>query len=224
MQKHITSAMQNPDSGKLQSYIPSRENAFLPKDVYEYLTNFADDKTILNMLMVNKKFQDDSFFHRVLLRKYPYLLEFKGSMTYKQLYTQMVHYISLLEEKHDIPYIPAKGYNPRTMYKGWIGSYSYGLALRWAAKSGNKNLVINIYNKIPSFMITQGDLVNALEVTVGGGHRDIIEFLLSKLRMGENVDYHIRIAKDRGYVDILKLLEEYKKKGFGVTDEGLQYL
>tara|TARA_R110002153_G_scaffold176053_1_gene329287 strand:- start:66 stop:734 length:669 start_codon:yes stop_codon:yes gene_type:complete len=218
--------MQNPDAGKLQSYIPSRENSFLPKDVYEYLTNFADDKTILNMLMVNKKFQDDSFFHRVLLRKYPYLLEFKGSMTYKQLYTQMVHYISLLEEEHNIPYIPAKDYNPRTMYKGWIDSYSYsyGIVLIWAVKSGNKNLVINIYNKIPSFMITQGVLVDALEVAVEEGRIGIVEFLLSKLRMGENISEYIRIARESGYVDILKLLEEYKKKNYDITDYGMRHL
>ena len=34
----------------------------LPNDVYGYLTNFADDKDILNMLSVNKKFNDDVFF------------------------------------------------------------------------------------------------------------------------------------------------------------------
>lgn len=188
------------------------ENAFLPKDVYEYLTNFADDETILKMLMVNKKFQDDSFFHRVLLRKYPYLLEFKGSMTYKQLYVQMVHYISLLQEHHSIPYIPTKGYNPRTLYKEWTGSYGYAVALIWAAKSGNKNLVVKIFNKIPSFMLKQGDIVNALAGPVEEGHVDVVEFLLSKMRRGENVDDYIRIAKDKGYTDILNLLEEYKKK------------
>ena len=51
--------------------------AFLDKDTYEYLTNFADDRTILNMLAVNRKFNDDDFFRRVLQRKYPTLLEFK---------------------------------------------------------------------------------------------------------------------------------------------------
>ena len=51
--------------------------AFLDKDTYEYLTNFADDRTILNMLAVNRKYNDDNFFRRVLQRKYPTLLDFK---------------------------------------------------------------------------------------------------------------------------------------------------
>ena len=46
----------------------------LPTDVYEYLANFADDRTILNMLSVNKKFNDEKFFKRVIQRKYPLLL------------------------------------------------------------------------------------------------------------------------------------------------------
>lgn len=30
----------------------------IPKDLYDYLTNFADDKTILQMISVNKKYND----------------------------------------------------------------------------------------------------------------------------------------------------------------------
>jgi len=49
----------------------------IPKDVYEYLTNFGDDKTIVNMLSVNKTFRNEEFFKRVLERKYPMLISFK---------------------------------------------------------------------------------------------------------------------------------------------------
>jgi hypothetical protein len=38
------------------------------KDVYEYLLNFADDRTIINMLSVNKKFNDPIFFEKLLKR------------------------------------------------------------------------------------------------------------------------------------------------------------
>jgi len=31
----------------------------IPKDVYEYLTNFTHDKTIVNMLSVNKNFRNE---------------------------------------------------------------------------------------------------------------------------------------------------------------------
>ena len=75
----------------------------LTKDVYEYLTNFADDKTILNMLSVNKKFNDEEFFKRVMLRKYPFLLKFKGEGSYKEFFIRMIYYIAKLKENYDIP-------------------------------------------------------------------------------------------------------------------------
>lgn len=37
----------------------------LTKDTYLYLTNFADDRTILNILSVNKKFNDPIFFQQI---------------------------------------------------------------------------------------------------------------------------------------------------------------
>ena len=69
----------------------------LNKDVYEYLTNFADDKTILNMLSVNTKFSDDSFFKRVFERKYPLLMKFKKDETWRQFFIKMIYYIAKLE-------------------------------------------------------------------------------------------------------------------------------
>ena len=42
----------------------------LDKDTYEYLTNFADDRTVLSLLSANKKFNDPKLFERILSRKY----------------------------------------------------------------------------------------------------------------------------------------------------------
>ena len=84
-----------------------------PKDVYEYLANFADDKTIVNMLSVNKKFNDPVFFERIFKRKYPLLIAFKkDDETWKQFYLKMVKAISLLKEKYDFPYIASPNFNP----------------------------------------------------------------------------------------------------------------
>lgn len=50
----------------------------VPKDIYLYLTQFVDNTTILNMLLVNKKFYNDpKFFERMIRVKYPLLIEFK---------------------------------------------------------------------------------------------------------------------------------------------------
>ena len=34
-------------------------------NIYEYITNFADDRTILTMLSVNKNFRDENLFRRI---------------------------------------------------------------------------------------------------------------------------------------------------------------
>ena len=49
------------------------------KDIYENIINFADDRTVLQMLRARPEFNDPIFFERVLDRKYPYLKEFKKS-------------------------------------------------------------------------------------------------------------------------------------------------
>ena len=49
----------------------------LTKDTYEYLLNFAEDRDIINMLSVNRKFNDEKLFEKIVKRKYPDLLAYK---------------------------------------------------------------------------------------------------------------------------------------------------
>ena len=91
------------------------------KDVYEYLLNFADDKTIINMLSVNRKFNDEKLFERILKKKHPYLAVWKhDNMTWKEYYVRQVYYMSLLNEKYGIPFVSFKGYSPEYFYKGLV--------------------------------------------------------------------------------------------------------
>ena len=92
----------------------------LPKDVYEYLTNFADDRTILSMLSVNKQFNEEQFFIRVFDRKYPLLKEFRNkNESWRRFFVRMTYYIAKLQERFGIPYIPTEGYNPQAFYQKW---------------------------------------------------------------------------------------------------------
>ena len=47
--------------------------------IYEYITNFTDERTTLNMLSVNKKFYDEKILLRVMNKKYPLLYKIKKS-------------------------------------------------------------------------------------------------------------------------------------------------
>lgn len=93
----------------------------IPKDIYEYLTNFADDKTILKMLETNKKYSDPLFFEKIITRKYPELLKYKklepnANLTMKQYYIKMIYYIGKLQDKYQINYDLIKGKYPEQVY------------------------------------------------------------------------------------------------------------
>jgi len=61
--------------------------------------------------------------HMDIERKYPLLIEFKWkNQTWKEFYLEMVYYLSKLEEKFGIPYIPTKDYNPKKFYKKYKDS------------------------------------------------------------------------------------------------------
>tara|TARA_R110001599_G_scaffold36870_1_gene115091 strand:- start:1476 stop:1823 length:348 start_codon:yes stop_codon:yes gene_type:complete len=89
------------------------------KDMYEYLAQFADDRTILTMLSVNKTFNDQKFFERVIRRKYPFLIRFKKEdESYKNFFIKMTYYIAKLEELFGEKYLKVKyTENPEYLYK-----------------------------------------------------------------------------------------------------------
>lgn len=87
------------------------------KDVYLSIAKNADDRTILNMLCVNKKFSDPEFFKQVFQTKYPFLIKFKKEEeSWKEFYVKMIFYISKIEER-GFPYIPSENYDPRVYYE-----------------------------------------------------------------------------------------------------------
>ena len=59
----------------------------LTKDAYLEIAKAADDKTIVKMLSVNRKFHDDEFFKLVFEQRYPLLVKFKKD---KQLWKDFI--------------------------------------------------------------------------------------------------------------------------------------
>ena len=89
----------------------------LTKDTYEYLLNFADDKTILNMLSTNKRFRDEEFFERIMKKRYPLIVRFKDvNQNWREFYIQTIYYLSKLLEVFQLPYLPTLDFNPKAIY------------------------------------------------------------------------------------------------------------
>ena len=163
----------------------------LTKDTYEYLLNFADDRTLINMLSVNKKFaqklENEKFFEQLLNKRYPYLLEYKKeNETFKNFYLRKIYYIAKIEEKYKVPYYQIKDYDPEYYYldgkKRGIdyqrGFLRESILIR-AAKMGNFDIVKDITR--------EGDIrllfaIAAIKSAKDNGHYNISDFLTSEIR------------------------------------------
>ena len=132
----------------------------ITKDVYEHLMNFADDKDIVNMLSVNRKFSDPIFFQNVLRKRYPLLIPFKQRWeSWRHFYLRMITYIAKLQEEFGIPYIHDPGFNPENFYKSGITMSKYYVdfstsmivnAIIYAIKAEDKKNVELLLKLIPA--------------------------------------------------------------------------
>ena len=145
----------------------------LTKDTYLYLAQFADDKTILNMLSVNKKFNDLKFFQQIMEKKYPLLIKYKQeNQNWKKFYISMVYCISKIEEEHGISYYSVDGYNPKK-HCNRNKQQILDNIMSNAAGGGQKDIV--------NLMIEKGatNFDRAMGNAEHGGHKDIVEYLKS---------------------------------------------
>ena len=169
----------------------------LDKNIYETLVNSADDETLIHMLNANVNFRpDDSFFERLMSRKYPSLMQFKSG-TWKQTYLKMIYYIAKLEEEFGIPYILAEKFHPESFYEADHKNI-YSAALYYAASAGLKAIV--------NLMINKG-ATNwnwGLKAASIGGHLDMVKFFIDK--GAKNFTYALISASYKGDLNIVKLL------------------
>jgi hypothetical protein len=180
------------------------------KDIYEYISNFTDDKTTINMIMANRKvFDNEKFYEKVMRKRYPLLIEFrKENETWKALYLRMVYTLAKLQEDYQIPYIPTKGCNPERLA---ISSTSdvYNESLRCAAAGGNIPLI--------EYFLEKG-ATNVNEASAEAGkysNLDTVKYLIGK--GARNYEGLLTISASRGKIDITRfVLDALRLKGFDI--------
>ena len=171
------------------------------KDVYEYISNFADDKTLINMILANSKvFDNEKFYEKVIRKRYPLLMEYLYNKTWKFLYLDMVRMLSKVEEEYQIPYIPTKGYSPGMILVSRKKDV-YDTALYCAAAGGNIDLI--------DYFIKKGATKLDDALINGCKYADLrtVEHLIDK---GAE-DYHTLIytAASLEKIDIMQFLLDY---------------
>jgi hypothetical protein len=114
---------------------------YVCKDIYLYILDFVDDKTIFSMLSVNREFYNEKYFEFIARKKYPLLIKFRDPRfeSWKSLFLRMGKHIYKIDLMYGIPYIPTIDYNPERFYrlfrnlileKGAIYDFALSLALK----------------------------------------------------------------------------------------------
>ena len=171
------------------------------KDIYSYIVNLADDRDVINMLSVNRKFNDDMYFKAVLEKRYPLLIKHKEKdETYKYFYLKMVKYMAKLWEEYEIPYIPVKNFDPAYMYLKFDKKI-YTIALYYAVEMGDIKLAQHLINK--------GAKINSDTYAYAGqgGSLDMLHFLLKrhyKRKALYNTLHYATSNKHQNMIDHLK--------------------
>ena len=159
----------------------------VPKDIYLHIAERAnEDRTILNMLRVNRHFYDGQFFERLFSKRYPLLKQFKSEkQSWKEFYLLMTQYIYLLQEA-GMDYIPVPNFNPETVYKMSTGERFVAL-LRAAGELGNLDLGKKYVQKYVNEREEPGVIdVEALanyfvaEGAAQGGQLELLKYFLEK--------------------------------------------
>ena len=188
----------------------------LSKDTYEYIFNFTDDRTILNMLSVNKKFRDEKFFENIVRRKYSSLVDYKKEDTWKKFYINIIYYLSKLEEDFQFPYIENAKFDAKLLYEEFsiqkndfpIHSqllFIIGTGLEMAIKANNIEKLEYFLNRgRKETSLSHIMLENALSIAAENGHLDVVKYLL-KQKAGK-INWATTAAARGGHLDIVKYL------------------
>lgn len=154
-------------------------------DPYLEITKRADDKTILKMLSVNRKYNRPEFFQKIFITRYPLLIKYKNQFdSWKNYYLRTIKYISKLKEKYNFPYIPNPNFNPEKIY---LDSFSinnrqdlYRKGLIYSSEIGDINLVEYFLLK------TNYELMHVLKNAARYGKIELIKYIIEKYGKNQN--------------------------------------
>jgi ankyrin repeat protein len=163
---------------------------------------------------IYEKISKNEYFWECKAKKdYPLLVEYKKiKKKWKDLYLEIIYWNSKIKKEFDIPYIPTKGYNPKSFYLTNSNEdidIILNKSMANAAKGGHMDIV--------KLMIEKGAL-GFDEAMVGAaekGQYDMVKFMLEKgaTRFGSAMYF----SGTYGHLDIMKLMIEKGASNFFST-------
>ena len=147
---------------------------YVCKDIYEYIIEFVDMGSIMNMLSVNKKFSDNIVLIRIMKKRFPRLERFRKDETWRNFYVKMLYYIQKLNNL-EIPYFPYRKYDPYIFYTRYANTYKkFNMIMIYAAHANR----IDIFKS----MIKKGATAfnRSLRVFVKKGDMENVNYMIQK--------------------------------------------
>ena len=88
------------------------------KDLILYVANLSDDRAVLNLLSVSKRFRIPENFKRIFQQRYPLIMRFKPEeLSWIQFYIEVIYFLGKLKEEFNIDYLPTYDFNPKDVYR-----------------------------------------------------------------------------------------------------------
>lgn len=214
----------------------------LPKDIYLYIAELQEDNDVINMLTINKSFNNPIFFQRIFQKRYSCLIPYKKVReSWREFYLRMIYYLAYLKKFLNISYINVPTFDPIYLCK-YSKEYpeeslNHHLA-NYIGRTGNKQMIDNFMNEMGKD-IARHIVKRLYEGIVESGNVDLLKYydklnLYPKYQVIYNdtlllesavissadvkniemLDYILEKTKQRNYENILfSLISGYAKIG-----------
>ena len=203
---------------------------FVSIDIYEYITRFVDDDTVLNMFRVNKKFRQDEYIQRFMSRRYPFLLNFQENGENIFCFSRRkIYYISKLNKEYNIPYIPNQFYDPEEFYRKHKDTdYIYDYAIISICENNNMETLKTVSKMWKDYNLNYDNAIliatslkyidmiecfveenlvcpnNIMPEAAESNNLDLMKFLITK--GGNKFQRCLEIAAGKGNMDMVQLM------------------
>ena len=175
------------------------------KDVDREILSKVDDKELLKVCSIDKRFWndvcDDDFLKRRLLSKYPGIEKYKEA--WKDFFLKATFYISKMKE--DFEYDYSEG-DFKKQYNILKDNVTYHYRARAAAREGELPILIYAIKKGNSNIVAR---YHYMDVAAGKGHLDIVQYLItSGLDLHNKFESTLISAVSKGHLNVVKYLVE----------------
>ena len=162
------------------------------------IESIDNEKDFLSVSLVNSYFNElynENLFHRRILKKYPDVLQYKGDLSYKNLFLFIVHYINKIKTKYN--FVFSNG-NPVDYYNLLNARMLQFHRIKEAIRKGYTDLAIFLSN---NETVNNRLFTGLLSLSVKFGNKILVDYYINRYGFESIYSYEklARIADISGH-------------------------